>query len=437
VHSSPDTRYSPPVTQPLRLAKPLRITEQSWPEGTKPLVSVFVWSFNDVKFIRESIESILMQETTFPLEIVIHDDASTDGTVDIIREYEAKHPQLFHNILHTENQYSQGVDLMSPLATSTRGEYLALSHGDDFWSDNSKLEIQISELINNRNASGCVHSYHQVTTDEAGETTRSVAQHFSRSLITTEDLLEGNPIATSSVVLRRNSVVSRLPESLDALPMGDWPRWILASMKGPILWVKKPMATYRLHGGGIWSTRKKSEQQFHHLILVSQFSDLLPDRLQIRQAECLGIHTARLLLNNPDEKLVYQTIDKLRKIPPAQLRCFGRGLIRAHLDAFSKTTTNLSESQILNIVDIVKQNSARIEGSLSSPPVCNADLLKVKSVMLMRSGNFQVSTGNISLARSFFLKAFLTWPFNVESFARLIKSYFQKKSSAHAYVPSK
>ena len=90
------------------LAKPLRITEHNWPEGTVPLVSITCITYNHVNFIRDAIEGFLMQETTFPVEILIHDDASNDGTAEIVREYDARYPQLIKAIYQTENQYSRG-----------------------------------------------------------------------------------------------------------------------------------------------------------------------------------------------------------------------------------------------------------------------------------------------------------------------------------------
>ena len=141
--------------QASRLPHPVRLTEQVWPEGTVPAVSVFNWAYNHVDFIRESIDSILMQETTFPVEIIIHDDASTDGTTEIIREYEAKYPQLFRNIIQTGNQWSQGKSVMDPMFTAPRGEFIALAHGDDYWTSPHKLQKQVVLLESKPQASGC------------------------------------------------------------------------------------------------------------------------------------------------------------------------------------------------------------------------------------------------------------------------------------------
>ena len=90
------------------LSAPVRITGQVWPEGMVPVVSICCITYQHVNFIREAVEGFLMQETTFPVEIIIRDDASTDGTAEIVREYQEKYPQLIRTILHTENQSSKG-----------------------------------------------------------------------------------------------------------------------------------------------------------------------------------------------------------------------------------------------------------------------------------------------------------------------------------------
>jgi glycosyltransferase involved in cell wall biosynthesis len=135
------------------LDKLIEVSKQNWPSRTIPVVSVFSWVFNHKDFIRESIESILKQKTTFPIEIIIHDDASNDGTKNILLEYQKKYPGLFRNILNEENQWSLGNSVMTPLLKEPIGKYIALSHGDDYWTDPHKLQKQVDLLEKNDNAS--------------------------------------------------------------------------------------------------------------------------------------------------------------------------------------------------------------------------------------------------------------------------------------------
>ena len=120
---------------------------------TKPKISVCVTAFNHEKYIENCLESILLQQTNFDFEIIVHDDASQDGTASIIREYAKRHPSLIIPILQTKNCYSE--DGHAPLmncATMARGEYLAICEGDDYWLESDKLKIQNEVLDKNKKA---------------------------------------------------------------------------------------------------------------------------------------------------------------------------------------------------------------------------------------------------------------------------------------------
>lgn len=115
-----------------------------------PLVSICCTTYNHGKFIQDAIEGFLMQKTNFPIEIIIHDDASTDNTATIVKQYAEKHPGLIITILQTINQYSQGIkpwpNFVFPKA---RGKYIALCEGDDYWTDPLKLQKQVDFLEGN------------------------------------------------------------------------------------------------------------------------------------------------------------------------------------------------------------------------------------------------------------------------------------------------
>jgi glycosyltransferase involved in cell wall biosynthesis len=143
-----------------RLEKPVRIADQVWPEGTVPVVTIRCITYNHGNFIRDAIEGFLMQETAFPVEIIIHDDASTDGTAEIVKEYADKHPQLFRTILQKENQYSSGnwPTVRNMLISMSRGEFIALCEGDDYWICKQKLQKQVDILDANPDISLVFHN---------------------------------------------------------------------------------------------------------------------------------------------------------------------------------------------------------------------------------------------------------------------------------------
>lgn len=121
-------------------------------------VSIFCVAYNHERYIRKTLDGFVNQKTNFRYKVIIHDDASTDRTPQIIREYEEKYPDIFDAIYQTENQYSQGIDFdvkyMNPLY---QGKYVAYCEGDDYWCDAYKLQKQYDMLENNPDAAVCWH----------------------------------------------------------------------------------------------------------------------------------------------------------------------------------------------------------------------------------------------------------------------------------------
>lgn len=128
----------------------------------KPIVSICCITYNHAPFIKECLDGFLMQETTFPVEILIHDDASTDGTDDIIREYAAKFPDKIFPLYEEENKFSHGyagkMDLFN--YERAKGKYIAYCEGDDHWTDPLKLQKQVDFLESHPEYSVCFHNCH-------------------------------------------------------------------------------------------------------------------------------------------------------------------------------------------------------------------------------------------------------------------------------------
>lgn len=144
------------------LKSPTSIKEQSWPEGTKPIVGTGTLTFNHAAFIRDCLEGILMQKTTFPVQIYIFDDCSTDGTREIVQEYEEKYPHIIKGFYPEENSYGKPwrKKSMQPyLNARSKVKYIALCEGDDYWTDPLKLQKQVDFLEENPDYSLCVSGY--------------------------------------------------------------------------------------------------------------------------------------------------------------------------------------------------------------------------------------------------------------------------------------
>ena len=136
----------------------LKSVLEDGPIEGEPLVSVCVITYNHGKYIRQCLDGILMQKVNFPYEILIHDDASPDDTADIIREYWEKYSTVIKPILQTENQHSQGRSASKFNYDRAKAKYIALCEGDDYWTDDGKLQMQVDFLEEHGEYVGTAHS---------------------------------------------------------------------------------------------------------------------------------------------------------------------------------------------------------------------------------------------------------------------------------------
>lgn len=242
------------------LPEPITITEQVWPEGTISLVSVVSTAYNHELYIRKCIEGFLIQKTTFPVELVIHDDASTDKTAEIIREYENKYPTLFKTIYQSENQYSKRVNIWNNLFTNhSKGKYIALCEGDDYWIDPLKLQKQVDFLEANPEYGMCCTSVSIF--NQKFNKLISVKSKSQNKDITYLDLLNQNCIYTLTVVCRKN-IIEEYQKSISSdikakWLMGDYPMWLWFSLKGKIYSFDFVSSVYRISANSV--THKKDE----------------------------------------------------------------------------------------------------------------------------------------------------------------------------------
>jgi len=253
------------------LTEAVRITEQNWGDDSRPVVSVFNWSFNHVKFIRQSIESILEQKTTFPVEIIIHDDASADGTQEIIREYETRYPRLFRNIIQKENQWSQGNSVMDPMIRAPRGKYIALTHGDDCWADPFKLQKQVEYLEDNPD---CVLSCHDACTIDQHDqvTADSRLRPEEKRDLTREELAQGGYVLTLTMCFR--NCIREFPPEMKSSPNGDLFLCVMLSEFGSCHFHSDIQpAKYRMHEDGVWSLRP---QHMRWENAIATYAQLIP-----------------------------------------------------------------------------------------------------------------------------------------------------------------
>jgi glycosyltransferase involved in cell wall biosynthesis len=241
---------------PLRLERPVRITEQLWPEGTVPVVSIACPTYNHKGFIRQCLDGFLIQETTFPVEIVVHDDASTDGTTEVVREYESKYPKLIKAIFQAENQCSKGGRVTRFITPFLTGSYVAVCEGDDYWTDVSKLQIQVSFL--EENPDFVISGHDAYIIDEVGNrlSDSQLPDRHKRNY-SAEDLLFGRAkILTMSRVYRNILPRVEIPERTHIKNNDTFTASLLGQFGGSKYHPEIAPACYRRHPGGIWSMER-------------------------------------------------------------------------------------------------------------------------------------------------------------------------------------
>ncbi|HYW21521.1 MAG TPA: glycosyltransferase [Nodularia sp. (in: cyanobacteria)] len=268
---------------------------------SSPLVSICCITYNHEKFIREAINGFLMQQTNFPIEIIIHDDASIDNTASIILEYQAKHPNLINAILQTDNQYSsRGFGFFSDMFDKAQGKYIALCEGDDYWTDPLKLQKQVDFLEANPDFAIC---FHQVKIWEEGELRDDDITTVPSNISTIVDLTGGNYIHTPSCVFRNNT--SKIfGANFSRCPLGDYYIHMMNAQYGNIFCIDEVMAVYRVHRNSIWSSKGLNYRQQKTLeAMIYVLSDLSDASSHVRQQLRLTIVNLAVYLYKylPDE----------------------------------------------------------------------------------------------------------------------------------------
>lgn len=126
--------------------------------NTIPLVSVICFVYNHGKYVENALKGFVMQQTNFPFEVIIHDDASTDNSPEIIKSFSLRYPKIFKPIYQSENQYSKESGRVTKIAfNATRGKYIAFCEGDDYWIDPFKLQKQVNILESDPSIAMCTH----------------------------------------------------------------------------------------------------------------------------------------------------------------------------------------------------------------------------------------------------------------------------------------
>ena len=263
------------------LEKPVPVSRQTWPASTFPLVSVWCAIYQHERYLERAIESFLMQETTFPVQIILHDDASTDSSAAIIQQYAQRFQGCIVPIVQSVNLFGQGkLSGVGPLfRPHSKGKYIAVCDGDDFWVSPDKLQKQVSLMESD---SGISLTFHQVMiTNSDGDI--EVAKKYPKtvtSVATTSEILESYSIVTCSVVVREPIEEGLVPHFSGKVQSVDWALWLLASLRGRIVGLPDCMAAYRQHASGMWTGSRYIERACSEYDLWRGMHQIMPARFR-------------------------------------------------------------------------------------------------------------------------------------------------------------
>ena len=230
-----------------------------------PLLSVCLITYNHVKYIRETIDGILMQKVNFPWELIIADDFSMDGTREIILEYKEKYPDFIKLIFQEKNvgPAKNWLDLI----TYPKSKYIAYLEGDDYWTDPLKLQKQVDYMEAHTECTMCF-SAAEIITGDSKKTGNFVRPCKGNRIFTTGDMILGGGdfFHTGSVLFKKN-IIDTLPQWCFEAPAGDYPLALICAHKGTVAYIDDIMSVHRSMAKGSWteSMMNNKKNNMEHL----------------------------------------------------------------------------------------------------------------------------------------------------------------------------
>ena len=220
-----------------------------------PKVSVVCMVYKHEPYLRQCFDGFVMQKTSFPIEILVNDDCSPDGSAEVMREYEERYPDLFHCIYQKENQYSKGKmawwEVLFPMA---QGEYIAICEGDDYWIDPYKLQKQVDFMDQHSDYVACFHNARVQYDDHVSLFNAMDENHYP----STEDIIKRHWFIATPTLFFRN-VLRDYPEWRGEVLNGDYLLELLLAREGKFYYMDDAMAVYRQDGQGMSSVLKRNK----------------------------------------------------------------------------------------------------------------------------------------------------------------------------------
>lgn len=267
---------------------------RSWSgDLSKPVVSIVCITYNHLDFIEDAIIGFLRQRCDFPFEIIIHDDASTDGTANVVKEYERAYPRIIRAIYQNENQYSKGNRPGRIARSVAKAPYLAICEGDDYWISDDKLAIQKELLDNNNDISIIFHNAYKYDGNTFKSWQNVISFESGQAVTTLEDVLRYSiQFAPTGSYFFRREIESFIAELEFVPPVWDFAVEVIAHKYGNGLFLSNYMSVYRTSVSGSWTDGQQKDIKkkfdfamkqiyFHHWI-VKNFDFIVESDIEVR-----------------------------------------------------------------------------------------------------------------------------------------------------------
>lgn len=231
------------------------------------MVSISCVAYNHGPYIAQSLDSYLMQKTNFNFEILVYDDVSTDNTREIIRAYAEKYPDIIKPYFPEENQYSQGKYNVEGFFNYPRakGKYTAMCDGDDYWTDEHKLQMQVDYMEAHPECAMCLHSA-QIETQEKAVQLLEIRPYKKSRIIPTEQVIDKMFNYPTASLLFRTEYTRDLQDYYYSSPVGDIPIQLHMAAKGTVYYMDRKMSVYRQGVTTSWSALMKEGNYKQNLI---------------------------------------------------------------------------------------------------------------------------------------------------------------------------
>lgn len=235
------------------------------------VVTIRCLTYNHEPYIRQCLEGFVMQKTNFRFEAIVHDDASTDKTAEIVKEYAEKYPEIIKPIFETENQYSKKDGSLGRIMDEhTRGKYVALCEGDDYWIDPYKLQKQVDFLENNKEYSMCFSSAKVIYDSGVSKYYKSdeLYQGLEEREYTGNEILEDWIVPTASVIYK-NEMCVLIPRD-KRFVFGDIIVFLTCAKYGKVYCIADKTSVYRRNINGATFQRRDSLKFVNHYKAIEE-----------------------------------------------------------------------------------------------------------------------------------------------------------------------